>query len=74
MTRAATINRGLTPTPATLDTAQPWYRQITTIYVPALNGIFKTEPLHAAELAAVLALAAVVFVAVEVEKWVRRWT
>jgi Ca2+-transporting ATPase len=48
--------------------------QMATIYVPALNRIFKTEPLSPAELAATLAVAAVVFVAVEIEKWVkRRW-
>jgi Ca2+-transporting ATPase len=41
-------------------------------YVPALNGIFKTAPLSPAELAATAAIAAVVFVAVEVEKWVKR--
>jgi P-type Ca2+ transporter type 2C len=48
--------------------------QMATIYVPVLNSIFKTAPLGPAELAATLAIAAVVFVAVEVEKWIkRRW-
>jgi P-type Ca2+ transporter type 2C len=48
--------------------------QMATIYVPALNSIFKTVPLSPAELAATLAGAAVVFVAVEIEKWMkRRW-
>jgi len=46
--------------------------QMATIYVPALNGIFKTAPLSPAELAATVAIAAVVFVAVEVEKWLKR--
>jgi Ca2+-transporting ATPase len=46
--------------------------QVATIYVPALNHIFKTVPLSLTELAATLAIAAVVFVAVEVEKWVKR--
>ena len=42
--------------------------QLATIYVPALNPIFKTEPLDAEELAVCLALSTVVFCAVEVEK------
>jgi Ca2+-transporting ATPase len=46
--------------------------QMATIYVPALNHIFKTAPLSLEELAATLAIAAVVFVAVEVEKWLKR--
>jgi P-type Ca2+ transporter type 2C len=46
--------------------------QMATIYTPALNSIFKTAPLSAAELAATVAIAAVVFVAVEVEKWIKR--
>jgi Ca2+-transporting ATPase len=46
--------------------------QMATIYVPALNHIFKTAPLSLGELAATLAIAALVFVAVEIEKWVKR--
>ncbi|MEZ5608480.1 MAG: cation-translocating P-type ATPase [Burkholderiaceae bacterium] len=47
--------------------------QLATIYVPWLNPIFKTEPLDAWELALCIALAALVFVAVELEKaWRRR--
>jgi magnesium-transporting ATPase (P-type) len=46
--------------------------QMATIYVPALNSIFKTMPLSPAELAATFAIAAVVFVAVEIEKWTKR--
>jgi Ca2+-transporting ATPase len=46
--------------------------QMATIYVPALNHIFKTAPLSLGELAATLAVAAVVFVAVEIEKWLKR--
>jgi Ca2+-transporting ATPase len=48
--------------------------QIATIYVPAMNSIFRTVPLSGAELAAAIAIASVVFVAVEIEKWVRRRT
>jgi P-type Ca2+ transporter type 2C len=46
--------------------------QMATIYVPALNRIFNTAPLSPGELAAVIAIAALVFVAVEVEKWLKR--
>ena len=46
--------------------------QLATIYVPWLNPIFKTEPLDAWELALCIALAALVFVAVELEKAWRR--
>ncbi len=46
--------------------------QMATIYVPALNPIFKTEPLTLNELALTLALSSVVFIAVEIEKWWKR--
>jgi Ca2+-transporting ATPase len=46
--------------------------QLATIYVPALNPVFKTEPLTMRELAVVLALSTVVFIAVEIEKYIRR--
>ncbi len=46
--------------------------QLATIYVPALNPIFKTEPLDWDELALCLALSTVVFFAVEAEKWLVR--
>ena len=46
--------------------------QLATIYAPPLNPIFKTEPLSAAELIFCLLLSAVVFVAVEIEKWMVR--
>ncbi|MDD3449112.1 MAG: cation-translocating P-type ATPase [Gammaproteobacteria bacterium] len=42
--------------------------QLAVIYLPALNGIFRTQPLSLAELGACFALAAVVLVAVEAEK------
>lgn len=46
--------------------------QMATIYVPAFNPIFKTEPLSMSELALCLALSSVVFIAVELEKWLVR--
>ncbi len=46
--------------------------QMATVYIPFLNPIFKTTPLAWNELAFTLALSAVVFVAVEVEKLVKR--
>ena len=42
--------------------------QLATIYVPALQPIFKTQPLTAAELLLCLALSAITFLAVEAEK------
>ncbi|HEY0885169.1 MAG TPA: cation-translocating P-type ATPase [Ramlibacter sp.] len=47
--------------------------QLATIYVPVLNPIFRTAPLTAPELALCIAAAAVVWIAVEMEKaWRRR--
>jgi Ca2+-transporting ATPase len=47
--------------------------QLSTIYLPVLQPIFRTVPLPAADLALCFALAGVVFVAVEIEKaWRRR--
>jgi Ca2+-transporting ATPase len=46
--------------------------QLATVYVPALNPIFRTQPLEASELVLALAVSAVVLVAVEVEKFALR--
>lgn len=46
--------------------------QLTTVYVPFLNPVFNTMPLTLYELALTLAMSAVVFVAIEIEKlWIR---
>ena len=46
--------------------------QMATIYVPTFNTIFKTEPLPTFELVLCLVASSVVFIAVEVQKWVLR--
>jgi Ca2+-transporting ATPase len=46
--------------------------QLATVYVPFLNPIFKTQPLTPVELAFVLLLSSVVFIAVEIEKLIKR--
>jgi Ca2+-transporting ATPase len=46
--------------------------QMATIYVPFLQPIFKTEALTLGELTLTLALSSLVFVAVEIEKWLKR--
>ena len=46
--------------------------QLSTIYVPALQPVFKTEPLTAMELAASLAISSIVFWGVEAEKLYKR--
>jgi Ca2+-transporting ATPase len=46
--------------------------QLAVIYVPALNGIFHTQPLPLFDLAVCLALSSLVLFAVEIEKWLVR--
>ena len=46
--------------------------QMATIYVPAFNPIFKTAPLSVGELLLCLGLSSVVFIAVEIEKLLKR--
>jgi P-type Ca2+ transporter type 2C len=49
--------------------------QMATIYLPWLNSVFKTEPLTFDELVFCLTMSTVVFVSVEIEKWMirRNW-
>ncbi len=46
--------------------------QMATIYVPSLNPIFKTAPLTIGELLLALAMSSIVFIAVEIEKSIKR--
>ncbi|HMK56432.1 MAG TPA: cation-translocating P-type ATPase [Dissulfurispiraceae bacterium] len=46
--------------------------QMAVVYVPFLNPIFGTQPLAAGELVFVIAMSAVVFCAVEIEKFAKR--
>jgi Ca2+-transporting ATPase len=58
--------------PMTLTILFTFMLQMATIYVPALNPIFKTEPLDAGELAICVVIASTVLLAVEFEKWLVR--
>jgi len=46
--------------------------QMAIIYVPFLNPIFKTGPLHLEEILLTLLLSSAVFIAVEIEKFFKR--
>ncbi len=46
--------------------------QLALLYVPFLQKLFDTQPLNARDLVIVLIASAVVFVAVEIDKWIRR--
>ena len=46
--------------------------QLALVYVPFLQVFFKTNPLPLPDLALTIALSSVVFVAVEIEKWISR--
>ena len=46
--------------------------QVLLLYVPALQALFKTQPLTVLELALCLGLASLSFWVVEATKWVRR--
>jgi Ca2+-transporting ATPase len=45
--------------------------QLLTIYTPALNSIFKTQPLTFLELTLSIGLSSLIFIAVEIEKWLK---
>jgi Ca2+-transporting ATPase len=46
--------------------------QMAIIYIPAANQIFKTQPLTLNELLLCIGASSIVFIAVEIEKWVKR--
>lgn len=46
--------------------------QLATIYIPFLNKIFKTQPLNLFELGFCILLSSIIFIAVEIEKLVKR--
>ena len=46
--------------------------QMATVYVPMLNGLFRTEALTPLELGVSLGASSTVFFAVEAEKWLKR--
>lgn len=46
--------------------------QLATLYVPAFNQVFKTQPLSVFELTICAVVSSFVFFAVEIEKWIRR--
>jgi Ca2+-transporting ATPase len=46
--------------------------QMATLYVPVLTRVFKTAPLTVGELVTCIAVASIIFFAVEIEKWLRR--
>ncbi len=46
--------------------------QLCTIYVPVFNKFFNTQPLTAGELILAIGISSLVFVAVELEKWLKR--
>jgi len=46
--------------------------QFATIYIPFLNPVFKTSPLTVNEIVIVLILSTAVFIAVEIEKLIKR--
>lgn len=48
-----------------------FFLQLIVIYLPAANSIFKTQPLSLNELIICIGTAAIVFHAVELEKWIR---
>lgn len=61
----------LTNKPLLLAVGGTCLLQMAVIYLPFFNDLFKTEALSLGELAACLGLSAVVFHAVELEKWIR---
>jgi Ca2+-transporting ATPase len=48
------------------------FAQLALIYVPALQWVFRTEPLNLGDWVGILGISATVIVVVEIDKWLRR--
>jgi Ca2+-transporting ATPase len=71
--RDSLFTQGLwTNRPLTVALLFTFVLQLATIYLPWLNPIFKTEPLTFSELTFCLGMSTIVFVGVEIEKWMIR--
>ncbi|HVX41772.1 MAG TPA: cation-translocating P-type ATPase [Gemmatimonadaceae bacterium] len=70
---ASFAQHGLGANPAlTGAVALTFVLQLGTLYLPVARRVFHTQPLTLAELAIALGASAVVFVVMEMEKWIRR--
>jgi P-type Ca2+ transporter type 2C len=58
--------------PLLLSVIATFLLQFATIYIPFLNPVFKTSPLTVNEIVIVLILSTAVFIAVEIEKLIKR--
>ncbi|MGE5106327.1 MAG: cation-translocating P-type ATPase [Sphingobacteriales bacterium] len=58
--------------PLILSVGITFFLQLAIIYLPLLNTVFKTKPLTVNELIACLIISSIVFIAVEIEKIIRR--
>ena len=71
--RESLFTQGVASNPALLATVAAMLAlQLAAVYVPAMNVVLHTAPLSGVELAITLGAGSVVFVAVELEKWIRR--
>lgn len=60
--------------PLLLSVMATFILQLTVVYLPFMNDIFKTQPLTITELSICMATSVIVFHAVELEKWIRKRT
>uniref|UniRef100_UPI00404713F8 cation transporting ATPase C-terminal domain-containing protein n=1 Tax=Algoriphagus sp. TaxID=1872435 RepID=UPI00404713F8 len=71
--RTFLFNQGiLTNKPLLLAVGSTCVLQLAVIYLPFFKDLFKMEALSLGEFAACLGMSALVFHAVELEKWVRQ--
>jgi P-type Ca2+ transporter type 2C len=71
--RSSLFTQGLfSNTPLFASVMLSFVLQLATVYVPALNPLFRTQPLSGGELVAVFVLSSIVFFAVELEKLFKR--